>query len=305
MKTHTTNTQKTLNAPQEAAQSGLEANSEQAWLAVAETMPAVAPVIRSMLAPAGLVADAEDIAQEAIISAVRSIHRWNPAGGPLVSWVTAIGKRRAIDHLRRASRQATTAVVFAGQAGEDETVTVIDVPEASFEDELLDRDEAWGLVKAVLGQVKVVLRNDEILRRAVVVLADCDGEIAEASRRLGISAPVAREARRQVVRMAIVVHQAQRLHRQRVTEVRIDAALDCLPDEAGSWPRLVLEAIARHGNLRTFGPADLVGATGWGMSTCRQRFEDVSWLLSVINAIALHGEIATVPATPRTASVAI
>lgn len=269
----------------------MEPNSEQAWLAVADTMPAVTPVIRSMLAPAGLASDAEDVAQEAIISAVGGIHRWDSAGGPLVSWVTAIGKRRAIDHLRRAKRTVTTAVVFAGQPDDDEAVTVIDVPEESFEDRLLDREEAWGVVKAVLGQVRVVLRNDEVMRRAVMVLANCDGDIAEASSKLGVSAPVAREARRQVVRMAIVVHQAQRLHRQEVSEVRIEAALDCLPDEAGSWPRLVLEAIARHGDLRTFGLEDLRAATGWGRSTCRQRFEHVSWLLSVINTIALRGEV--------------
>lgn len=276
----------------------MEANSPQAWLAVVDTMPAVAPVIRAMLAPAGLASDAEDVAQEAVISAVGSIHRWNGAAGPLVSWVTAIGKRRAIDHMRRAKRHATTAVVFAGQAGDDETVAMIDVAEPSFEDQLLDRDEAWSLVKFVLGQVKIVLRNDETLRRAITVLADCDGEIAEAARRLGISAPVAREARRQVVRMAIVVHQAQELHRQGVTTVRIEAALASLPGEAGSWPRLVLEAIARHGNLRVFRAADLAKATGWSSATCRQRFEDVSWLLSVINTIALHGEItpAEVPA---------
>lgn len=281
---------------QSAAPGWMEANSEQAWMAVAQTMSAVAPVIRSMLAPAGLGADAEDIAQEAIISAVGCAHRWDPARGPLVSWVTSIGKRRAIDHLRRSKRTATTAVVFVGQGQEDETVAVIDVAEASFEDRLLDRDEAWGLVQAVLGQVQVVLRNDETMHRALVVLAECDGEIAEASGKLGVSAPVAREARREVVRMAIVVYQAQQLHRQRVTTVSVEAAMACLPDEAGSWPRVVLDAIARHGSVASFGPGELGAVTGWSPSTCRQRLEEVSWLLSVIQDIAMRGEITAAPA---------
>lgn len=277
----------------------LEADSQEAWLAVADTMPLVTPVIRSMLAPAGLGADTEDVAQEAVISAVASAHRWVPERGPLVSWVTTIGKRRAIDHLRRAKRRATTAVVFAGQADDDETISVIDVAEESFEERLLDRDEAWSVVRSVLSQVQVVLRNDETMRRAVVVLAECDGEVTSASRRLGISPAVAREARRQVVRMAIVVRHAQDLYRQAVSAVEVDEALACLPDVAGSWPRLVLEAIVTHGSVQRFTTADLRAVTGWSPATCRQRLEDVSWLLSVINEIALRGEIFQV--TPEAA----
>lgn len=269
----------------------LEANSEAAWLAVAEAMPSVTPVIRSMLAPAGMSADVDDVAQEAVISAVASADRWVPERGPLVSWVTTIGKRRAIDHLRRAKRQATTAVVFAGQSDDDDTIAVIDVAEESFEERLLDRDEAWSVVRSVLSQVQVVLRNDETMRRAVVVLAECDGEVATASRKLRISPAVAREARRQVVRMAIVVRHAQELHRQGVSAVEVGEALACLPDVAGSWPRVVLDAVVSHGNMRRFTAVDLRAVTGWSPATCRQRLDDVSWLLSVINEIALRGEI--------------
>lgn len=283
-----------LSAAQTAAQGRMEPNSQEAWLAVAEAMTSVTPVIRSMLVPAGMGADVDDVAQEAVISAVASAHRWAPERGPLVSWVTTIGKRRAIDHLRRAKRRATTVVVFAGQAGDDDTISVIDVAEESFEEQLLDRAEAWSVVRSVMGQVKVVLRNDETLRRAVVVLAECDGEVSVAARRLGISPAVAREARRQVVRMAIVVRHAQELHRRGVTAVDVSEALTCLPDVAGSWPRLVLDSIIAHGTVRRFTAADLRAATGWSSATCRQRLEDVSWLLSVINEIALRGEITSV-----------
>lgn len=298
MKAHETTTE---------AQGLLEANSEAAWLAVAETMQAVTPAIRGLLFPAGLAGDVEDVAQDALISAVSSAHRWNPARGPLVAWVTQIGKRRAIDHLRRVSRRNEAAVVLTGQSEEDETLPVVDVAEDSFEERLLDRMTAWDLVASVLGQVKIVMRNDETMRRALMVLVECDGDVAEAARRLGMTAAVAREARRQVVRMAIVVHRAQTLHRTLPAAggVQVEDAMDCLPDADGAWTRTVLTAIRDHGSLIDFRSEDLRTVTGWCLATCRQRLDNVSWLLSVIQEIVLAGEVTfSPPVVPTTEEVA-
>ena len=104
MTTTTINDQKTTRAPQAGAQDRLEANSQEAWLAVADTTPSVSRVIQAMLGPAGYGAEVEDITQEAIISAVAGVHRWDPDRGSLVSWVTTIGKRRALDYLRKTKR---------------------------------------------------------------------------------------------------------------------------------------------------------------------------------------------------------
>lgn len=290
----TMNTSKTSR--EDAVLERLESNSEAAWLAVAEIMPPVTSVIRSMLTGPELSGDVDDIAQETIISAVAAAHRWDPDRGPLVAWVTQIGKCRAIDHLRRVQRRRESAVVLTGQAGEDETMPVIDVAEDSFEDRLLERVDAWCVVESVLGQVKIVMRNDETMRRALMVLVECDGDVAEAAARLCVSPAVAREARRQVVRMAIVVHRAQQLHQQKVAEVSIEAADGCLPDVSGAWTRVVLDAVSKHGSLRTFTPKHLMASSGWCLATSRQRLEAVSWLLSVINTIALEGEIVAAPA---------
>ena len=59
---------------------------------------------------------------------------------------------------------------------------------------------------------------------------------------------------------------------------------------------MVLDAVSKHGSLRTFTPKHLMAASGWCLATSRQRLEDVSWLLSVINTIALEGEIVAAPA---------
>lgn len=271
-------------------QQRLAAKSPQAWEAVQATMSAVTPVVRSVLAPSGMTGDVDDVTQETVISAVMGAHRWDPERGPLVSWVTSIGKRRAIDHMRQQRRMGASAVVIAGQGETDEAVPVIDVAVASFEDQVLDQAEAWSTVRSVLGQVQVVLRNETTVSRALVVLVECDGDVARAARLLGLAEPVVREARRETVRMAIVVRNALELH-ARGGEVTLRALLGCLPEEVGSWTRIVAIEAARAGGFDRVRPEEMAARTRWSASTSRQRIADTSWLLSVARTIGEQGQI--------------
>lgn len=288
------NTQMMTTAETGQQAQGLEATSPQAWAAVLETMTAVKPVIRSVLGSSRMGSDVEDVAQETILSAVTAAHRWDPARGPLVSWVTTIGKRRAIDHLRRQRVGGATAVVIAGQ-GTDEDTPVVDVAEESFEDRLLDRDEAWRLVQAVLGQVQLVLRNDATISRALTVLVTCDGDVRAAARRLRLAEAVVREARRETVRMAVVIRNAQELHERFVRggrpKLQWQVLMTCLPDETGSWTRIVTTESMQGKGFDAITPEALAACTGWSVSTARQRMKDTVWLLSVARTIAEKGHL--------------
>lgn len=268
----------------------LEANSPQAWVAVLDTMEAVSPVIRSVLGPAGFGSEAEDIEQETVMSAVQGIGRWSAADGPLVAWVTMIGKRRAIDFIRRQKHMSRSAVVFAGQGGDDDETQVIDVAEPSFEEQFLDRDEAWATVESVLGQVQLLLRNRETVARALVVLVRCDGDVAEASRLMGLAEPVLREARRETVRMALVVRNALRLH-DGGGKVGMAELWACLPDGVGSWTRVVAVEVAKAGGVERVRASVVAKTWGWSESTARQRIADTLWLLSVARTLGEQGRI--------------
>lgn len=281
--------QMTIENPRAQAQQRLAAKSPQAWEAVLATMGAVTPVIRSVMVSSGMAGDVDDVVQEAILSAVLSADRWDPGKGPLVSWVTSIGKRRAIDHIRRQRRGGASSVVIAGQGGADEDTPVIDVAQASFEDRVLDQDEAWTTVRAVMGQVQLVLRNDSTVSRALVVLVECDGEVSRAARLLGLAEPVVREARRETIRMAIVVHRALQLH-QNGAPITVQSLLSCLPDEVGAWTRIVAVEAVSAGGFTRVSPEDVAARTGWSTSTARQRLADTLWLLSVARTIGEHGQ---------------
>ncbi|MFF0973529.1 UNVERIFIED_CONTAM: sigma factor [Kocuria sp. CPCC 205295] len=278
-----------LDNPQQTA-GRLVANSPEAWQAVLETMEAVSPVIRSVLGPAGFGSEAEDIEQETIISAVKGIGRWSATEGPLVAWVTMIGKRRAIDFIRRQKHMSRTAVVFAGQGGDEDDAQVIDVAEASFEEQFLDREEAWATVESVLGQVQLLLRNRETVARALVVLVRCDGDVAEASRLMGLPEPMLREARRETVRMALVVRNALRLH-DGGGKVGMTELWACLPDGVGSWTRVVAVEVAKAGGVERVRASVVAKTWGWSESTARQRIVDTLWLLSVARTLGEGGRI--------------
>ena len=54
-----------------------------------------------------------------------------------------------------------------------------------------------------------------------------------------------------------------------------------------------------------FTSEDLRTVTGWCLATCRQRLDNVSWLLSVIQEIVLAGEVTfSPPVVPTTEEVA-
>jgi RNA polymerase sigma-70 factor, ECF subfamily len=62
------------------------------------------PLLRYLTVLVG-VADAEDVASEAWAQAFRDLDRFSGGADGFRGWVTTIGRNRALDHLRRASRR--------------------------------------------------------------------------------------------------------------------------------------------------------------------------------------------------------
>ena len=262
-------------------------DTEATWTAVIGVMREVTPVIRGTLARAGMAGDVDDVAQETVLSAVTGIQKWDAAGGPLVAWVTTIGKRRAIDHIRRQTTHGASVVTVAGHGGDEETPSV-DVVAESHEDGVIERADAWEQIRSVLGEVRLVLRNDRTVHRALTLLIECDGNVQLAARTLGVAEPVMREARRETIRMAIVVRNAIALH-ETGGPVTLRHLLDCLPAEIGAWTRVIAVEAAKAGGFDAVKPEVMAVATGWSASTARQRLNDTAWLLSIARSFAEEG----------------
>ena len=85
------------------------------------------PRVRAVAGRAlGNPSDADDVVQETFVEVWHRAHTFDPSRGSVVSWVTMIGHRRAIDRLRRRGTRPTaapsaTAPVVAGGDSPHET----------------------------------------------------------------------------------------------------------------------------------------------------------------------------------------
>ena len=97
-------------------------------------------------------ADAEDIAANVFVEAVKGIDRFQYRGAPVAAWLFRIAHNETVDHLKRRRRTATTS---------------LENPEAV--DELLARDdigqaEDWRDVREAMGTLKQEYRDVLMLR---------------------------------------------------------------------------------------------------------------------------------------------
>mgnify|MGYP001603481723 FL=1 len=100
----------------------------------------------------GNTADAEDIAANVFVEAVKGIDRFQYRGAPVAAWLFRIAHNETVDHLKRRRRTATTS---------------LENPEAV--DELLARDdigqaEDWRDVREAMGTLKQEYRDVLMLR---------------------------------------------------------------------------------------------------------------------------------------------
>ena len=85
-------------------------------------------------------ADADDLAQEALLRAVRSLHSFDPARGPLEAWLWRIVANAAKDTARRRQRalDLIASVSFAGprETGSVEDAVLLRLRDADLHDRL-------------------------------------------------------------------------------------------------------------------------------------------------------------------------
>lgn len=121
-------------------------------------------LVRACYRILGDLLEAEDVAQEAFVIAYRSLESWR-ADGPFGAWLTRIGVRLAIRHVRgrRAVIRIDLARPAADRGGDGSPVGIIDVPAPSER-----HDPAF---------VTVRTERAAELRRAVSRLGDPYGEV--------------------------------------------------------------------------------------------------------------------------------
>ena len=250
--------------------------------ALAEAVERTRGGVQTRLRGVGAVDDTDDVLQATWESAWKARESFDPERGSLQAWVSTIAARRAVDHVRQVSRARTgqEAVEAAAMAREQSAVTMLAPDHAEALAEALD---AQAEVAQVMRVVEKVMESSEMVARALAVVLVFDDDVPAAAKAMGLSQDVLRQARREVIRCARVVRQAQAVGRTD-QPVTMRTLIECLPGDgdAGDWTRQVaMSCVMAGGRLEDVTVEHVMRATGFSHSTARQYLAEARHLLRV------------------------
>lgn len=252
----------------------------------------------SVLIPAGMRDQVEDVVQNTWIAADRVLDRFDPSR-PFKPWICTVAKRQAMVLLRSsmAGRRLTNRVIHEASCGQR---TVFDVIDQDVADVLLAEISEWEWLETILRIVHAVIETPEMFTRTIDLVTKFDGNVAAGAVGMGIQASTLRDSQRKVLDLARVVDRALRLREDRELDGRTDQKVStgdlmrCLPDpdrEDRAWLAAVTDhAASTVGGFGAVTVDSLCAATGWRHNSARQRLAHTRHLLLVALTVIEKGD---------------
>ena len=237
----------------------------------------VRPWIASILAQFHLLADLDDVHQEALLRLCEGRHKYDSSRGTIGAWVWIIAKSTVFDHLSHRCDMA------------EELMSV--VPENSVSAAVGDVESA----AAVLQLLKAAAETTDYFR-AVEIALWFDGNAVKAAETWGISARAAQDSRARVHRIGRVIARALLEYEWRqehgiVGSASVATLAACLPSDAGSLS--YLEALAEVGSVAALSIDRLMELTGLSRNLAKKHAARTKKLLSIARSVVETGTITT------------
>lgn len=237
----------------------------------------VRPWIATILAQFHLLADLDDVHQEAFLRLCERRHKYDSSRGTIGAWVWIIAKSTVFDHLSHRCDMA------------EELMSA--VPENSVSAPVGDVEYA----AAVLQLLKAAAETTDYFR-AVEIALWFDGNAVKAAETWGISAQAAQDSRARVHRIGRVIARALLEYEWRQVHGIIEPAsvatlVACLPSDAGSLS--YLEALAEVGSVEELSINRLVKFTGLSRNSVKKHAARTKKLLSIARSVVETGTITT------------
>lgn len=237
----------------------------------------VRPWIATILAQFHLLADLDDVHQEAFLRLCEGRHKYDSSRGTIGAWVWIIAKSTVFDHLSHRCDMA------------EELMSV--VPENSVSAAVGDVESA----AAVLQLLKAAAETTDYFR-AVEIALWFDGNAVKAAETWGISARAAQDSRARVHRIGRVIARALLEYEWRqvhgiVGSASVATLAACLPADAGSLS--YLEALAEVGSVEVLSIDRLMELTGLSRNLAKKHAARTKKLLSIARSVVETGTITT------------
>ena len=236
----------------------------------------VRPWIATILAQFHLLADLDDVHQEAFLRLCERRHKYDSSRGTIGAWVWIIAKSTVFDHLSYRCDMA------------EELMSA--VPENSVSAPVGDVESA----AEVLQLLKAAAETTDYFR-AVEIALWFDGNAVKAAETWGISAQAAQDSRTRVHRIGRVIARALLEHEWRqvhgiVGSASVATLAACLPADAGSLS--YLEALAEVGSVEELSIDRLMELTGLSRNSAKKHAARTKKLLSIARSVVETGTLA-------------
>lgn len=237
----------------------------------------VRPWIATILAQFHLLADLDDVHQEAFLRLCERRHKYDSSRGTIGAWVWIIAKSTVFDHLSHRCDMA------------EELMSA--VPENSVSAPMGDVESA---AAEVLQLLKAAAETTDYFR-AVEIALWFDGNAVKAAETWGISAQAAQDSRARVHRIGCVIARALLEHEWRqvhgiVGSASVATLAACLPADAGSLS--YLEALAEVGSVEALSIDRLMELTGLSRNSAKKHAARTKKLLSIARSVVETGTLA-------------
>ena len=238
----------------------------------------VRPWIATILAQFHLLADLDDVHQEAFLRLCERRHKYDSSRGTIGAWVWIITKSTVFDHLSRRCDMA------------EELMSA--VPENSVSAPVGDVESA---AAEILQLLKAAAETTDYFR-AVEIALWFDGNAVKAAKTWGISTRAAQDSRARVYRIGRVISRALLEYEWRQVHGIVESAsvatlAACLPADAGSLS--YLEALAEVGSVEALSINRLMELTGLSRNSAKRHAARTKKLLSIARSVVETGNLAT------------
>lgn len=238
----------------------------------------VRPWIATILAQFHLLADLDDVHQEAFLRLCERRHKYDSSRGTIGAWVWIIAKSTVFDHL---SHHCDMAEELMSAVPENNVSAAVgDVESAAAE---------------VLQLLKAAAETTDYFR-AIEIALWFDGNAVKAAETWGISAQAAQDSRTRVHRIGRVIARALLEHEWRQVHgigesASVATLAACLPADAGSLS--YLEALAEVGSVEELSIDRLMELTGLSRNSAKKHAARTKKLLSIARSVVETGTITT------------
>ncbi|MFW0120236.1 RNA polymerase sigma factor [Rothia sp. P5764] len=255
-------------------------------------------LIRARLTSSCPAHDAHDVHQNTWLAAHQRLDSYDPSKGPFGPWIRSVAITEVKTYQRKkiTESQHSEAYNHLANTGVSETLSLV---EEDIAKDIIEEDGNYTRLHHVMGILATVMENPAHLERTLKIILAFDGNVAAASRALGIAPKTLRDNQANTVRLAQVIHRALDAHERLASQggniseiLTVEDLLGCLPMQETHLPTgfgVLVSMIATGTELNTSAIEALGEQLGISYSLSRNYYNQTLKLLSVAKLVIDRG----------------